>query len=313
MFLDLTDRRIPAYFRTSPDVQNLATQGYRPFYYPNDGTLGMVSPVPERLHVATDFAPAIETTFPLSTDDDYWSREVDRMLRKLGTPPSCDCDNSCDSCRDSLSGSETIGIQPDPQTLRRSLLSYFQQSTERGTACKPLNRWHPTGSAFLAGYAAVWDVATCKRPGGHRLLMRQGTFHEVLAKKSNVGAWVSHKSKLAFASTKAGTLALVEDQHGLACFIDPTGAPNGEALTACVHRGELAGMSMQLNHESEHFTHNGQAYREVKHAETLTEVSLCPEGCNPAALAIAVNYKAPQYDTSGSLASRAHLMTLATA
>jgi HK97 family phage prohead protease len=284
-YLDLSSPYLAGWER-EPAFREMLTTGHRPIRYRDTGEIRLRSEVREQLSVKVPFAM--------------------NGNRSALSPSHCGHDCDCHSCSTLHGSSVAIGEHPDRAEMERALRGYFLHSRDRGTTCRPLGKWHPDGKPFIAGYAAVFDNLTCQRPSGHRLLLRQGMFTEVLASKKPVEAWINHKGAMKFASTTTGTLAIVQDQFGLAAFILPPDDANGLAIVDAVARGELAAMSLHFHSDGNTFQHGSERIREVTYADKLTEVSLCPEGCNPAAFAIAVNYRHGM-ETSGQLAARDYL------
>ena len=92
----------------------------------------------------------------------------------------------------------------------------------------------------IAGYAAVFnDVADIG--GSFREIIAPGAFKGSL--DNDVRALVDHDSGRVIGRTKAGTLRMKEDDHGLAVEIDLPDTTDGRDLAVSLERGDISGMS----------------------------------------------------------------------
>lgn len=201
---------------------------------------------------------------------------------------------------------------PDPETLRRSLLSRFQ-SKDGWNYCSPFGKWNPPGKPFLAGYATTWGTPTDERSHCRcHLVMRQGCFSQALSTGSPTVACLGHHLDLAAASTADKTLAIVQDEHGLAVFADASRWKYGAALASLIRDGKLSQMSFLHQPDPNHvdtFTVGGRSYKESLSVAALPEVSFVPVGGNQSTLALAIGGR---YDYScGHDHDRAYLLHMA--
>ncbi|MGA0583250.1 MAG: HK97 family phage prohead protease [Castellaniella sp.] len=93
----------------------------------------------------------------------------------------------------------------------------------------------------LAGYAAVFG-SEAELPG-FREIIRPGAFARTLAAGGNIRALYHHADQQLLATTKAGTLQLREDAHGLAFDLALPDTSYGRDLAVLVERGDVSGCS----------------------------------------------------------------------
>lgn len=191
-----------------------------------------------------------------------------------------------------------VAAAPDPERLRKSLLSYFQHR-DGWCYCKPLNQWHMPDVPFLCGYATTWGTATNDRYSAntdlaYRIVVRRGAFSDVLHSRECVEAWLCHRAHLSLGSTTNKTVAILEDEHGLAVFVDATKWNHGEALADSIADGELCGMSFQhirLRGKCIGSDPGGARYVETLAVAGLPEVSFTHAPANASTVALAVNHR----------------------
>jgi HK97 family phage prohead protease len=104
------------------------------------------------------------------------------------------------------------------------------------------------------GYAAVFDVPSNRmsfpqvRAGvPFREIIRPGAFSKTLAEKANVTLRYQHNMfALPLASTRAGTMEIAEDAHGLRVRATLPDNEWGRPVRDAIARGDIAGMSYRF-------------------------------------------------------------------
>jgi HK97 family phage prohead protease len=94
----------------------------------------------------------------------------------------------------------------------------------------------------LTGYAAVYNPES-QDLGGFVEIIRRGAFSSSLGAGVNIRALWQHDGKALLGRTRAGTLRLTEDAHGLAFELDLPSTTIGKDLSVLVDRGDVAGCS----------------------------------------------------------------------
>jgi len=94
----------------------------------------------------------------------------------------------------------------------------------------------------LAGYAAVFNSPS-RDLGGFTESILPGAFTRSLKDAAGVMALLEHDRQKVLGRAGAGTLALVEDNHGLHYTIDLPDTSVGRDLEALVQRGDVSGAS----------------------------------------------------------------------
>lgn len=90
----------------------------------------------------------------------------------------------------------------------------------------------------IAGYAAVYGSISDDL-GGWREMLRTGAFRDVLATNPDVRMPFLDHAGLPVGRTRAGTLRLREDDHGLAFENDTPDTERGRELILAVERGDV--------------------------------------------------------------------------
>lgn len=97
----------------------------------------------------------------------------------------------------------------------------------------------------LSGYAAVFDQMSVLLYGQFREQIARGAFAGSLA--DDVRALWNHDTNLPLGRTKAGTLKLDEDAHGLRVEIDPPATQAGRDAVESIRRGDVDQMSFAFD------------------------------------------------------------------
>src|SRR5690606_29635654 len=96
----------------------------------------------------------------------------------------------------------------------------------------------------LTGYAAVFNSEAVI--GDFSEIIRAGAFSRSLASGSNVRALYHHQGDALLGTTRAGTLKLTEDAHGLRFGLGLPDIGQGSDLAVCVDRGDVYGCCFGL-------------------------------------------------------------------
>lgn len=115
----------------------------------------------------------------------------------------------------------------------------------------------------IRGYAAVFNQLS-EPMWGVRERIKPGAFKATLAAGADVRALVNHDPSLILGRTKAGTLNLEEDQHGLRYTITPPDTTVGRDLMVSIRRGDITQSSFGFRSVDENYLkENGQFIREL--------------------------------------------------
>ena len=134
-----------------------------------------------------------------------------------------------------------------------------------------------TRGRTVHGYAALYDVLS-EDLGGYREKIEQGAFAGVLGE--DVRALLNHDPNEVLGRTKAGTLRLFDDPHGLRFELDLPDSPLGHNMREAVSRGDLDGASFRFEVGDEAW--NGDV-RTVRSVKALHDVTLATYPAYPAA------------------------------
>lgn len=135
--------------------------------------------------------------------------------------------------------------------------------------------------AKLVGYAAVFNSLS-EDLGGFREIILPTAFNRAMSEAHDVRAFVNHDQGKIIGRTKAGTLNLEVDEHGLRVEIMPTDTQVGRDAIADVRAGNLDQMSFAFRAVTDRWrTEEGTAVRELEDLELL-DVSLVAFPAYPA-------------------------------
>jgi HK97 family phage prohead protease len=98
----------------------------------------------------------------------------------------------------------------------------------------------------LVGYAAVFNSPSVDL-GRFVEIIRPGAFKRALAGNPDVKALLNHNEDRMLGRTKAGTLALAEDDHGLRIEITPPDTQDGRDVVTNVRLGNYDAMSFAFD------------------------------------------------------------------
>jgi HK97 family phage prohead protease len=132
--------------------------------------------------------------------------------------------------------------------------------------------------ATLTGYAAVFgqwseQLASWSSDGFREQIM-PGAFARAI-QEDDVRALWNHDESIVLGRSRAGTLRLAEDRHGLHAEIDLPDNEWGRPVLQAVERGDVTGMSFAFDvlQESWNWTPAGQPDERTLHAVRLFDVS----------------------------------------
>lgn len=103
-------------------------------------------------------------------------------------------------------------------------------------------RLDPSGDRKLTGYAIVFNQKSLDL-GGFREIILPEAVTRTLSEALDVRALVDHDSSKILGRTRAGTLRLQADGHGLSVDIRPPNTQAARDILESVDRGDVSGMS----------------------------------------------------------------------
>lgn len=122
----------------------------------------------------------------------------------------------------------------------------------------------------FSGYAAVFDADSEPLPFTERIA--RGAFTRSLASGFNAKLYVDHDTGRLLATTRAGTLHLEEDGHGLRVRADLPDTTDGRDVAELIGRGDIDSMSFGFITRRDRWSADG-AQREILEAD-VKEVSI---------------------------------------
>jgi HK97 family phage prohead protease len=124
-------------------------------------------------------------------------------------------------------------------------------------------RVDPSGDHRLRGYAIVFNKLSLDL-GGFRERILPDAVDRTLREALDVRALVDHDSSKIIGRTRAGTLRLKADGHGLRVDIDPPNTTVARDILESVDRGDVTGMSFSFRTlDDEWHLEDGEPIREV--------------------------------------------------
>lgn len=129
------------------------------------------------------------------------------------------------------------------------------------------------GQATLVGYAAVFGARSANL-GGFVEVVRPEAFERTLELEADVRALVNHDPSKLIGRSKAGTLRLAADEHGLRYEVDVPDTAEGRDLVHLIARGDITGSSFKFRAIGQEWGTTDDGYPE----RALTEVALVDVG-----------------------------------
>lgn len=115
----------------------------------------------------------------------------------------------------------------------------------------------------IRGYAIVFDSLSHDL-GGFREIIKPEAVERTIREALDVRALVDHDTGKVIGRTKAGTLMLRKDGHGLRIEIDPPDTTVGRDILESIRRGDITGMSFGFRTlDDEWHMEDGEPIREV--------------------------------------------------
>jgi HK97 family phage prohead protease len=124
-------------------------------------------------------------------------------------------------------------------------------------------RLDPSGDRKLRGYAIVFNKKSLDL-GGFREIILPEAVDRTLREALDVRALFDHDSGKILGRTRAGTLRLWADGHGLAVDINPPNPTDPPNLLTSMERGDITGMSFSFRTLTDDWRmEDGEVIREV--------------------------------------------------
>lgn len=137
------------------------------------------------------------------------------------------------------------------------------------------------GGETISGYAAVFNQLSLNL-GGFREVIRPGAFKGTLERGADVRALFNHDPSKILGRTKAGTLKLKEDRHGLWFELQPAVTPTTKEVVANLRAGNLDGCSFAFRALKDHWrAQGGENVRELVEVD-LQDISIVTFPAYPA-------------------------------
>lgn len=287
MYLELSDSRVPAAWRTEPNIQRLMAEGYRPHWDDEDNYLSMRSTRSEVLSVTVHGAFSNCSVMGSGGRDLLSPPAPAPRTINLGTLPRYDEEDREDSTPRYLAtapSKEELAKRLQAKFIHRRDHHYSPHLKRSGDAAKPL----------LACYVTLFDCLSTDAYRGCREVIRPGAFSAVLAANPYVRALAGHHDDMHVADTGRGTMALGEDEIGLFAIVDPNNTEYGRDLLRCLRAGDLHQHSFRLSPADEHaelFYLSGARCREITRVDSLEEISFVPVGVFSQTLCVVADEK----------------------
>jgi uncharacterized protein len=113
----------------------------------------------------------------------------------------------------------------------------------------------------ISGYVAVFGATADL--GNFKETIARGTFTRAIREKQDVRCLLNHDCNLLLGRTKAGTLALAEDGHGLRFACELPNTSIGHDVLESVKRGDTDGCSFAFRSVKEEWSRDGST-RELR-------------------------------------------------
>jgi HK97 family phage prohead protease len=130
------------------------------------------------------------------------------------------------------------------------------------------------GPITLAGYAAVYDQRSEPIYGSFYEVIKRGAFASALDGTDDVRALFDHDSAMVLGRTKAKTLRLSDDAHGLKVEIDLPDTAMARDLAQSIERGDIDQMSFGFRTIKDEWTWEKTKEGIVVDIRTLVAVEL---------------------------------------
>ena len=126
----------------------------------------------------------------------------------------------------------------------------------------------------IVGYAATFDTESKLIEGAFHEIIRRGAFDRALSSGVNVLARANHESMALLGCTRAGTLRLSVDDHGLRYEIDAPNTSVGRDIMEYLRRGDIFESSFAFAPRTTKAKWEGRSKQDNKPLRELIDVSL---------------------------------------
>lgn len=155
----------------------------------------------------------------------------------------------------------------------------------------------------VVGYAAVFNTLS-EDLGGFREMIIPGAFDRAVSERQDVRALVDHAPGRILGRTKAGTLTLSVDEHGLRAEITPPQTNAAAEVMEAIRRGDVDGMSFAFRVRTDLWrTEDGTDIREVRDLD-LFDVSVVTYPAYPATEVALRSLATHRATTGGTLSAK---------